>query len=110
MADGIDTALMREAAAAGRIQWHQHALERLLERGISRAEVVQAILNGEVIETYPKDYPCPSCLILSVEDGVPLHVVAAASPADGVCHLVTAYRHTPTHFEPDFRTRRRRHE
>jgi hypothetical protein len=31
--------MLRDAAAQGRIHWHQHALERFLECGTSRAEV-----------------------------------------------------------------------
>ncbi|MDZ4854869.1 MAG: DUF4258 domain-containing protein [Nitrospirota bacterium] len=75
-----DIEVLRSATAQGRIHWHQHALERFLERGISRAEVVTAIMNGEVIEVYPTDRPNPSCLILHVESD-PLHVVAAADSA-----------------------------
>jgi hypothetical protein len=44
--------MLRKAAAQGRIQWQQHTLECFLERGISRPEVVGAIMNGEVIESY----------------------------------------------------------
>jgi len=38
MAKDLDIEILRGAAAQGRIHWHQHALERLLERGISRAD------------------------------------------------------------------------
>lgn len=107
MVKGIDIEILRAGAAQGRIHWHQHALERFLERGISRAEVVSAIMNGEVIEVYPTDRPNPSCLILHVESD-PVHVVAAADPAARICHVITAYRPDPEHFEPDFRTRRRK--
>ena len=102
----FDIEILRGTAAHGRIQWHQHALERILERGISRAEVVGAIMNGEVIEIYSTDRPYPSCLILYVE-AEPVHVVAAADPAARICHVITAYRPDMEHFEPDFRTRRK---
>ena len=64
MAEDSDIETMRAIAAQGRIHWHQHALERFLERGISRSEVVSVIMNGEIIEVYPKDRPYPSSLIL----------------------------------------------
>ena len=102
----FDIEMLRGAAAQGRIQWHQHALERFLERGISRAEVVGSIMNGEVIEIYLTDRPYPSCLILYVETE-PVHVVAAADPTARICHVITAYRPDLEHFEPDFRTRRK---
>ncbi len=99
--------ILREAAAQGRIHWHQHALERFLERGISRAEILSAIMKGEVIEVYPTDRPYPSCLILYVE-AEPVHVVAAAEPAARIGHVITAYRPDLGNFEPDFRTRRKK--
>jgi len=101
----FDIQILREDAAQGRIHWHQHALERFLERGITRAEVMSAIMDGEVIEVYPTDRPYPSCLILYVETAV--HVVAAADPIARICHVITAYRPDLEHFEPDFKTRKR---
>ncbi len=103
----FDLEILRGAAAQGRIHWHQHALERFLERGISRAEIVSAIMNGEVIEVYLTDRPYPSCLILYVE-AKPVHVVTAAEPATRICHVITAYRPDLGNFEPDFKTRRKK--
>lgn len=103
----FDIEVLRQVVAQGRIQWHHHALERLLERGISRAEVVDALLNGEVIEVYPADRPYPSCLILyAVEE--PVHVVAAVDPVARICHVITAYRPDIEHFDADLRTRRKK--
>jgi hypothetical protein len=33
--------------------WRQHAIQRSIERGIRDEEVVEALLNGEIIEEYP---------------------------------------------------------
>jgi hypothetical protein len=99
--------LLRKAAAQGRVQWRQHAFERLIERGVTRAEVLRAVTDGEIIETYAGDRPYPSCLMLRVGEA-PLHVVAALDQDAGVCYIITAYRPDHEHFEPDFRTRRKR--
>ncbi len=107
MAEDFDIETLRAIAAEERIHWHQHALERFLERGISRSEVISAIMKGEIIELYPKDRPSPSCLILYIEME-PLHVVAAADPVARMCHVITAYRPDLEHFEPDFRIRRKK--
>ena len=107
MVKDFDIGILRGAAAQGRIHWLQHALERFLERGISRDEVVSAIVNGEVIDIYPMDRPYPSCLILHVE-AEPVHVVAAADTDARICHVITAYRPDLEHFEPDFRSRRKK--
>lgn len=106
MTKDVDIENLRASASQGRIHWHQHALERFLERGISRVEVVSAIINGEIVEAYPVDRPYPSCLILSVEVE-PVHVVASVDPVARICHVITAYRPDLEHFEPDFKTRRK---
>ena len=46
-----------------RIKWYKHAVERMQERDISREDVKNCIMNGEIIEDYPDDFPHPSCLI-----------------------------------------------
>ena len=98
---------MRAAAAAGRVQWEVHAFERMAERGIPRAEVLDAIINGEAIETYARDVPFPRYLLLRL-GRLPLHTVAAFDAEQRVCHVITAYRPGPENFEADLRTRRRR--
>jgi len=41
---------IRYAVGAGNIVWQKHALERMLERGISRKGVKNSLLSGEIIE------------------------------------------------------------
>ncbi|MBI3268146.1 MAG: DUF4258 domain-containing protein [Planctomycetes bacterium] len=66
---------LRAALAAGRYQLSTHALRRVIERKLT-AEMIRAAGDGaEVIEDYPDDKYCPSCLLLGfTPDGVPLHV------------------------------------
>ena len=45
------------------MKWYKHALERMQERDISRRDVKNRIMQGEIIEDYPDDFPHPSCLI-----------------------------------------------
>jgi len=106
LAERHDFSLVPKMVAEGRVQWHHHALERLLERGIPRAEVLRAIERGEIIETYSQRQPFPRCLILRVEER-PLHVVVAMDSGAGICHIVTVYRPDDLHFEADLRTRRK---
>lgn len=46
------------------------------ERDISRADVKKCVLEGEIIEDYPEDFPHPSCLIFgyTINDKI-IHVV-----------------------------------
>jgi hypothetical protein len=43
---------IRDVLNTGRLLWKKHALERMMERGISRNQVKQAILQGGIIEIY----------------------------------------------------------
>lgn len=96
----------RAAIEEGRIEWHRHALARMLERKISRQAVKQVLRDGEIIESYTSDQPYPSALVLGSVDGQPLHVVAAFDNTNGILYIITAYRPDLIHFSDDYRTRR----
>ncbi len=57
----------------GRIRWQRHALERMIERNISRSDIKQILLKGELIEEYSDDHPFPSGLFLGFSQ---VHVAA----------------------------------
>ena len=40
---------LKEAIANGNIEWQRHALEKMMERGISRDTVKKVLLKGEII-------------------------------------------------------------
>lgn len=84
-----------------------HCLERMGERDISRADVKHCILEGEIIEDYPDDYPHPSCLIFgyAVNEKV-LHVVAGSDNEN--IYIITAYFPNNKKFEDDLKTRRKK--
>ena len=103
---GISITDLQKLCADGAIRWTEHVLKRLLQRGISQASVVQAVLSGEVIEQYPDDYPFPSCLLLgSTAAGTALHVVCGQGP--GEVWMITAYRPDPAEWEDDLKTRKK---
>lgn len=96
---------IKALCAAGKIAWTNHALIRMIQRGINREDVKAGILAGEIIENYPDDYPYPSCLILSANiGGLPLHIVCGVT--DTELWIITAYRPNLTEWEPDFKTRK----
>ena len=103
---GISIADLQRLCIDGSIRWTGHVLKRLLQRGISQASVVQAILNGEIIEQYPDDYPYPSCLLLGLSvAGDPLHVVCGQGKNE--IWMITAYHPDPAEWEDDLKTRRK---
>lgn len=84
----------------------RHCQLRLEKRGIKISDAEYAIMNGEIIESYPDDYPFPSCLVFCrLPSGEPIHVVC--SLGDGQLYLITAYHPDLIKFEPDCKTRRK---
>ena len=82
----------------------QHSRKRFAERGIKLQDVCEAISTGEIIEEYPDDFPCPSCLILGKSNGMNLHVCASIN--EGFIYIITSYVPDPTKWEADLKTRR----
>jgi hypothetical protein len=103
----MDQPPLKSAIENGRIQWQRHALERMLERGISRDIVKRILMDGEIIANYPDDQPFPSALFLGWLDEMPYHVVASFDVSRQCCFVITAYKPNLDVFEPDFKTRRK---
>jgi len=83
-----------------------HVLQRLAERGIRQAAVLEVLRSGARIEDYPEDVPYPSALCLGWIEGKPLHVVVALDAQAQWAYIITAYEPDLEHFEPDYRTRK----
>ena len=106
MVNSLTIEAIREKCSVGAIRWSAHSTQRMLQRGITRADVLACITSGEIIERYPDNWLNPACLILGFDmAGNGLHVVVGV--ADSV-HVVTAYRPDASTFMPDMRTRKGR--
>lgn len=101
----IDIAKLREYYRQDRIIVSIHAQERLRQRKIKQRDIRQCILNGEIIEQYPEDYPYPSCLVFgyAAKDLI-LHVVVSDEGTAG--RIITAYFPDEDNFEADMKTRK----
>jgi len=44
----MDREVVREKINQGRIRWQRHALQRMMERGITRNEVKQTLLRESI--------------------------------------------------------------
>lgn len=88
-----------------KIKWYKHALERMQERDISRDDVKNCIMYGEIIEDYPDDFPHPSCLIFgyTVSDRVIHTVVSMDGDSIGI---ITVYYPNTDKFEDDLKIRK----
>ncbi len=92
--------------AKSRLEWKKHALQRILERGISRDETKEAIVRGKIIEAYVDDYPYPSFLIGYVDTDTPLHILVAIDETHEICYIITVYKPSIKYFESDLITRK----
>jgi DNA-directed RNA polymerase beta' subunit len=83
----------------------KHAKNRLLERGISVADVQNAIQTGEIIKQYEDDKPFASCLLLGLtEKNDNIHVVASID--NEYLYIITAYYPDIDEWESDLKTKK----
>ena len=89
-----------------KIIWSLHAVVRMQDRLITRIDVINCILSGEIIEYYPNDYPFPSCLIFgyTINNKI-LHVVVGNNNNNEI-YIITAYYPDNIKFNDDLKTRR----
>jgi len=95
---------IREAINIGNIEWRHHALERMLQRGISRNEVKLTVRDGEIIEKYDEDMPFPSALFFHFSTKT-IHVVASFDNEIQKIYIITAYIPDIKHFDKDLKIR-----
>ena len=101
----MDIEDLRYFCGQSKVKWYKHALERMQERDISREDVKNCILYGEIIEDYPDDYPYPSCLIFGYTiNGKIIHSVVSMDNEN--IGIITVYFPNKTKFEDDFKTRK----
>ncbi|KAB2835040.1 MAG: DUF4258 domain-containing protein [Candidatus Brocadia sp.] len=90
----MDIADIRRAFVENKFRYTKHGTEQRINRHITGEEIKQAILEGEILESYPTDKYGQSCLVYGKTDrGRPLHVQTAFLP---MISIVTVY-------EPDAR-------
>lgn len=87
---------IRVKIAARQYEFSKHAVDQTIMRGISVAELEEAISSrSQVIEDYPEDKYGPSCLILGFSmDGRPLHI-QCSYPSRPLIKIVTVYEPDP---------------
>lgn len=87
------------------IQMTQHVINRCRERNIKLCDIKNCIMNGEIIEEYPSDYPFPSALILGITiNSKYLHVVSGIS--DDAIWIITAYYPSNDKWYSDYKIRK----
>jgi len=95
-----------DAIRDNRIRITDHAYEEAQADRLSFDQVFFSVMQGEIIEDYPDDWPYPSCLIYGdTFSGTPVHSVWAHNQNNQWAVLVTVYRPDPKRWV-DWRKRR----
>lgn len=82
---------IREQLQSGNFEFTRHRLKRLVERNISRSEIMKTGDNAVIIEDYPDDKYSPSCLILGLTiNNRPLHLQVSRRESD-MLTIITLY-------------------
>ncbi|MFO0099710.1 MAG: DUF4258 domain-containing protein [Aphanizomenon sp.] len=82
---------IREQLQSGNFEFTRHRLKRLVERNISRSEIMETGDNAIIIEDYPDDKYSPSCLILGLTiNNRPLHLQVLRRESD-MLTIITLY-------------------
>ena len=85
----------------------KHADKRLLKRGITVDDIMNAIRTGDIIKQYEDDKPFPSCLVLgSTEYNKFIHIVVSIDK--NFLYIITAYYPDEYLWETDLRNRKER--
>ncbi len=96
----IDIERLKMYANQHKLFMSQHASNSCEQRKISKEDIKNCILTGEIIEQYSGDFPWPSCLIFGrATDNTIIHVVA--SDTGEASKIITAYVPDTEAFEPD---------
>ncbi|MBU1128182.1 MAG: DUF4258 domain-containing protein [Candidatus Omnitrophica bacterium] len=86
---------IRKAFKQNRYEYSLHAVDKSILKHIRTKEVLEAIKSGQIIEDYPKDKYCPSCLIFGMTElGRPLHI-QCSYPSRSKIKIVTVYEADP---------------
>lgn len=107
----IPIAFIRSAARSERFRISYHALQRMNERGISYAQVRDAMLAGDVVEVQRHPPPDDVKVLLQEDcDGIPrLYVVVAACDPPEVV-TVCEFLEEVWEYLGSMRRRRKRYE
>ena len=101
--------IIRERVRTGNYLVKSHAVQHALKEGFERKHIVEAILNGRLIEEYPDDQRVLICGSITIAADLHFYLHIVCEYADSVyIEIVTSY--IPNEFQwenPPFRRRKR---
>ena len=105
----MDIQTIRRRIQAGNYLVKVHAIQHALKEGFEREHMVEAVLNGAIIEAYHEDQRVLICGRSVLSEDVPIYLHVVCEYADPVyIEFVTAYIPDENQWESPTFTRRRR--
>ena len=80
----MDIETIRERVRDGNYLVKSHAVQHALKEGFERKHIVEAILNGSVIEEYPADQRVLICGSMTIAEALHLYLHVVCEYADPV--------------------------
>ncbi len=103
----MDIATSRSRVQSGHYLVRSHAVQHALKEGFERKHIVEALLNGWVIEEYPDNQRALVCGTAALSEDTTVYMHVVCEYADAVyLEIVTAY--IPDGLEWEFPPIRRR--
>ena len=88
----MDVEIIRERVRAGNYLIRSHAVQHAVKEGFERKHMVEAILNGRIIEEYLDDRRVLICGNTTIAENLSLYLHVVCEYADPVyTEFVTAY-------------------
>jgi hypothetical protein len=106
----MDIETIRERVRAGNYLAKGHAIQHALKEGFERKDMVEAVLDGTIIEEYPDDQRVLICGRTTLWENTVIYLHVVCEYADPVyVEFVTVYIPDEEIWErPNFRRRRRK--
>lgn len=102
---GIDA--LRSQVVSGNFAVRIHAIQHAVKEGFTKEDMINVVLHGSILETYPGRKRCLFYANVIIEGTkTPLHVVCEHSHPESAVDFVTAY--IPSEEEWETPTRRRK--
>lgn len=105
----MDIDALRLRVAEGDFAIRSHAMQHAVKEGFTQEDMIQVVLQGAVVETYPERERCLLYADIFIEGHrMPLHVVCEHRKAEAPVDLVTAYIPSEEEWETPSRRRKRK--
>lgn len=88
----MDIEIIRKRIHTGNYLLKSHAIQHALKEGFDRQHMIEAILNGKIIEDYPDDQRVLICSQRMILENTTIYLHVVCEYADPIyVELITAY-------------------